>query len=1074
MKEARAERLPPAGPSAIDFRRLAESSPTPFAVHDARGVFVWANAAAAALVGAPSAEALAGRNMLDFVVPELRETVLARAAALPVAGPSAVFEDTFVRLDGTHVEVETSGTPLGDGLTLVAVRDVSRRVRSERETRTAVSRLRELFELSTEAIGLARDGVHVMVTPAHARLFGYDRPEQLIGVPVLDLIAPEDRPWFLERRARAGDPSASETILTRGLRRDGATFDLEVRPSTFREAGGEVAMALLRNVTEERRSERKLRESERRFRELFDLVPVSLWEADNSGVRAVVERLRAEGVTDLRAHLAAHPEVAAEMLSRARVIDVNATGCAMVGASSREELLGRLDEVFVPESRRAYMELALQLAEGKRTVRFEAWSGTLGGERRWIETTASVVPGCEETWARVLFANADATERLRSQGRLAAIFDGAAEPMAFTVEGRFERVNAAFARQFGFDRPEEAIGHSVGELVVPGELEKLRARHRQRLGGEPPPDRYTTRGRRRDGSEFDVEVKTAGLREGDRVATISIMRDVTEQLAYERRLAESERRFRDLFEFVPVSLFEIDASGIRAALDGLRAQGFTDLRAATAARPDLTAALMKVFKVVAVNAAGRALVGADSLETLEGGRERIYPPESHERYREVILQLAEGRAGVRAEGWSGTVSGERRWIETRAGVIPGHEADWRRLLFASADMTERRRAEEERAAMQERLRLSEKLEAVGRLAGGIAHDFNNILSGILGYTELSLLSLERGSDLHDHQQRIREATLRARDLVRQILAFSRRDSANRRVVDVPTVVAEALTLMRTGVPSTVTLETRIDPAAGTTLADPTQLHQIVLNLASNARDAVSAYGHIEVAVEPVELHGEIPGLPSGHYVRLRVRDDGAGMDAPTRARLFEPYMTTKAHAGGHGLGLAVVHGIVAASGGAIQVESAPGEGSTFDVYLPRSQLPAAASSTQARQEPARGERILVVDDEPLVRNAHRRLLESLGYRVDVASDGVQALELVSRSPGAFDLVLTDQTMPRLSGADLARELLRRRPGARVILCTGYSDRVDEERARAIGLRALLAKPIDRETLAAAVRRALEG
>ncbi|HSN13504.1 MAG TPA: PAS domain S-box protein [Anaeromyxobacteraceae bacterium] len=782
-------------PPGIDFRRMAESSPDPFAVHDPGGVIVWANAAAAALVRAPSAEALVGRSLLDFVVPELREVVLARALAPPASpGDAEVFEDTFVRLDGTQVEVETSGAPIGDGLTLVAVRDVSERVRSEREKRTAVSRLRGLFDLSTEAIGLSRDGVHVMVNPAHARLFGYARPEDLIGVPVLDLVAAEDRPLFLARRARAGSRPAPETIFARGLRRDGTTFDLEVRASSFPEGDGAVAMAVLRDVTEERRMERELR--------------------------------------------------------------------------------------------------------------------------------------------------------------------------------------------------------------------------------------------------------------------------------------ESERRFRDLFEFVPVSLFEIDASRIRATLDRLRAGGVGDLRAFTGAHPELLAEMMNAFEIVAVNAAGRALVGASSLEELVANRDKVYPPESHARYRELALELDEGRRSVRFEGRIGTLDGGRRWIETAATVVPGHEADWSRVLFASVDVTDRRRAEEERAAMLERLRLSEKLEAVGRLAGGIAHDFNTILSGILGYTELTLLGLDRGSELHDHQQRIREATLRARDLVRQILAFSRRDSANRRVVDVPTVVREALTLMRAGIPASVTLETRIDPAAGTTLADPTQLHQIVMNLVSNARDAVSAYGRIELAVESIELKGEIPGLPSGRHVRLRVKDDGAGMDAATRDRIFEPYMTTKARSGGHGLGLAVVHGIVAAAGGAIQVASAPDKGSTFDVYLPQSALTATLEAAPANQAKARGERILVVDDEPMVRNAHRRLLESLGYRVETASDGEEALAVFKQAPASFDLVLTDQTMPRLSGADLAKALLAVRADARVVLCTGYSDHVDERRAHALGLRALLAKPIDRETMAAAVRKAL--
>jgi PAS domain S-box-containing protein len=753
-------------------------------------------------------------------------------------------------------------------------------------------------------------------------------------------------------------------------------------------------------------------------------------------------------------------------------IHVNAAHARLFGFDRPEDEEGiTFLELIAPSERAAVGGVAARLSTGElRNLDYTTRGLRRDGSEFDLDVhVTTFLDGPDRLFAATM---RDVTERRRAERRLSAIFGAAAEPMAFTVDGRFEQVNDAFARQFGFARPEDAIGRSVGELMIPGELARMQARHRQRLAGEPPPDRYTTRVRRQDGTEFDVEVRTAGLVEGGRVATVSVMRDVTAQLADERRLAESERRFRDLFEFVPVSLFEIDASRVRATLDRLRAEGVGDLRAFTGAHPELLAEMMKVFEIVAVNAAGRALVGASSLEELLAHRDKVYPPEVHARYRELALDLDEGRRSVRFDGWVGRLDGGRRWIETAATVVPGHEADWSRLLFASVDVTDRRRAEEDRAALQERLRLSEKLEAVGRLAGGIAHDFNNILSGILGYTELTLLGLDRDSELHDHQQRIREATLRARDLVRQILAFSRRDSANRRVVDVPTVVKEALTLMRAGIPASVTLEARIDPNAGTTLADPTQLHQIVLNLVSNARDAVSAYGRIELAVEPIDLKGEIPGLPSGRYVRLRVRDDGAGMDEATRARIFEPYMTTKARAGGHGLGLAVVHGIVAAAAGAIQVESSPGKGSTFDVYLPRSELSAALESRPASQAQARGERVLVVDDEPMVRNAHRRLLESLGYRVETASDGEQALALFKGAPASFDLVLTDQTMPHLSGVDLAKALLAIRADVRVVLCTGYSDHVDEERARALGLRALLAKPIDRETMAAAMRKAL--
>jgi PAS domain S-box-containing protein len=761
---------------------------------------------------------------------------------------------------------------------------------------------------------------------------------------------------------------------------------------------------------------------------------------------------------------------------RGVLVYVNAAGAALVGAPDPAALLGRSMLDFVaPELHASVQARARELAErgGAMPPTDEVFL-RLDGSRVEVETSGLALGG-----GRTLVVIRDVSRRVRAEAekrvaesRLRAFFEVSDDAMAIARDGRYDFANPAFARLFGYSRPEEVVGLPLLDLFAPSERPRIVELARRRAAGEPVPATYLSRGLRGDGTEFDAELRAFGFKEAGASFTAAIVRDVTEQRAYEVRLQESERRYRELFDLVPVSLFEIDATPIRAAIDAMVAHGVRDLRAYTESHPELVAQQMRSFKVIAVNAAGLALVGARTLEELLANRERIYPPESYGRYREMALQLAEGRTTVHFEGWIGTLGGDRRWIETAATLVPGHEASWGRLLFASIDVTEKRRVEEERAALQERLRQAEKLEAVGRLAGGVAHDFNNILSGILGYAELTSLALQPGSDLHEHQLRIREAALRARDLVRQILTFSRRDRGTRRTVDVPTVVREAMGLMKTGIPSSATLDLRIDPEAGATLADPTQVHQIVLNLCANARDAIGTYGRIEVAVEAVELDGTRAGLPAGPYVRLRVRDDGVGMEEETLAHLFEPFLTTKGPFGGHGLGLAVVHGIVGGVGGGIQVESAPGKGSTFDVYLPRVAPEPSAERPGPARAAGRGERILVVDDEPMVRSTQKRILEGLGYAVEAAADGQEALDRFRAAPHAYDLVLTDQTMPRLSGLDLARAILAIRADARVILCTGYSDQVDEALARRLGLRSLLAKPFDRESLSAEVQRAL--
>jgi signal transduction histidine kinase/CheY-like chemotaxis protein len=550
---------------------------------------------------------------------------------------------------------------------------------------------------------------------------------------------------------------------------------------------------------------------------------------------------------------------------------------------------------------------------------------------------------------------------------------------------------------------------------------------------------------------------------GDGVILVAA-RDVTARLA-------AERRYRDLFDRMPVGVWVEDLSEVKRIVDATGCRSGEELRAHLVAHPETIGACAAAARVLEVNASAVATAGARDAAELLANLDKLYVDESAMDLADVLVQLYDHR-GFTAEGWNGTLGGGRRWIAYRGELFAGHERDWSRALVITEDRTDHRRLHEDRAALRERLLEAEKLEAVGRLAGGVAHDFNNILAAVLGFAEASLGEVPPDSAVHEAQEHIREAALRARDLVKQILTVGRRDRPEPRAVDVASVVTEAASLARAGIPSTVELRVAVDPAAGVVLADPTQLHQIVLNLVSNARDAVGARGRIEVSLAPVDVADGPPGILPGRWVRLRVQDDGVGMEEADRARIFEPYHTTKGRSGGHGLGLAVVHGIVSAARGVILVESSPGRGSTFDVWLPRGEGPAPAPAARPARHAGRGERILVVDDDPLVRAVHGRLLKALGYEVVEAPDGVAALELLRADARGFDLVLTDETMPRLSGADLARAILAERPEARIVLCSGYADALDEAQARMIGLKGLLAKPVERDALAEAVRAAL--
>jgi CheY-like chemotaxis protein len=371
------------------------------------------------------------------------------------------------------------------------------------------------------------------------------------------------------------------------------------------------------------------------------------------------------------------------------------------------------------------------------------------------------------------------------------------------------------------------------------------------------------------------------------------------------------------------------------------------------------------------------------------------------------------------------------------------------------------------------------MEAIGTLAGGIAHDFNNVLAAITGYTELARMKIEPKSHVQDYLNAIMQAGTRATALVRQILTFSRQqEQAERRAVQMGEVVNETLKLLRASIPATIEFAVTLAPDAAPVLADSTQLHQILMNLGTNAWHAMRDHpGRLEInlmnfAVDQnlADLH---PRLRPGPYVRLSVADTGCGMDAGTMERIFEPFFTTKAPGEGTGLGLSVVHGIMESHDGVITVYSLQGKGTVFHLYFPAYHEQVAplplTSGTIPRGE---GRRILYVDDEPALATLGQKTLEQLGYEVTTSTKVAEALEWVRQDPLRFDLVITDQTMPGMTGTDLAAQLLKIRPDLPIILTTGYSPYLTAERVRAMGLRDLLLKPQTLLSLGLAVHHAL--
>jgi signal transduction histidine kinase/CheY-like chemotaxis protein len=393
------------------------------------------------------------------------------------------------------------------------------------------------------------------------------------------------------------------------------------------------------------------------------------------------------------------------------------------------------------------------------------------------------------------------------------------------------------------------------------------------------------------------------------------------------------------------------------------------------------------------------------------------------------------------------------------------------------EIEERKRAEHEREKLEHQLRRVQRLETIGTLAGGVAHDFNNILTPILGYSDMALTQLDKSSPVRGDIEQVIKAAFRARDLVKQILMFSRQGELERKPAQLHLIFKEALKLMRASLPSTIEIHEDLNPNCGSVLCDPSQMHQVMMNLCTNAFHAMRENGGIlEVALDSVEVDKEFAclhvSLNEGHYVRLTVSDTGCGMDRATLERVFEPFFTTKKVGEGTGLGLSVIHGIVLAHGGAITSYSELGVGSTFRVYLPALASDAATEKSSDNALRNGRERILFVDDETAIVQMGTLMLERLGYHVTPATSSEEALRIFKDNPEAFDLLISDQTMPHMTGDRLAGRMLALRPDLPVILISGFSEKVTAQNYKTLGIREFVMKPLVLRDLSQAIERAL--
>jgi PAS domain S-box-containing protein len=474
-----------------------------------------------------------------------------------------------------------------------------------------------------------------------------------------------------------------------------------------------------------------------------------------------------------------------------------------------------------------------------------------------------------------------------------------------------------------------------------------------------------------------------------------------------------------------------------------------------------------------VNPAFKVITGYSRKEVI-GKNSRILKSGKHgkEFYTSMWKTITNGRV------WKGHFINTKKdgtlyQIEATISPIKNGTGEIINFVAVNRDVTEE-------IKLEGKLRQAQKMEAIGTLAGGIAHDFNNILSAIMGYTELAEYDMPEGSKARNNLMEVLKAGRRAKDLVQQILAFSRQGEQERKPLKISHIINEALKLLRASLPTTIDIRRSTETDTDIIEADSTQIHQIMINLCANAAHAMNNNGGVlKVGIRNVKVGNkdrgaEYPNLPPGPYVMLTVRDTGHGMSAEVLDHIFDPYFSTKEKGEGTGLGLAVVHGIVKSHGGAITAYSEVGKGSTFNIYFPATEKKVVQKEEKAEVISTGHQRILFVDDEPALVDIGKKMLEHLGYEVVARVSSVEALEAFRNNPDKFDLIITDKTMPQMTGFDLAGEIKQVRPDIPIILCTGFSDTTDTDKAKAMGISGLIMKPVVGREMAESIKHVLEG
>jgi PAS domain S-box-containing protein len=529
------------------------------------------------------------------------------------------------------------------------------------------------------------------------------------------------------------------------------------------------------------------------------------------------------------------------------------------------------------------------------------------------------------------------------------------------------------------------------------------------------------------------------------VLRVQVKSKTKELLIKNEELRESEERFRNVYDTAPLAFVVWDINA----------------------------------RVIDWNKKAEALFGWAREEVIDNNFfDFLIPEKDRPRVKDVVNILLKGE--LQSHSINDNLTKDGRIITCEWNNSPLHDNDGNIIgaISLGLDITERKQVEEEKDKLQTQLQQAHKMEAIGTLAGGIAHDFNNIVGIILGNTELAIDDVPEGNPAQLNLKEVRTASLRAKDVVRQLLSFARKTKLEKKPANIIPIIKESLKFLRSSIPTSIEIRQNIAKDVDTILADPTQINQILINLCANSHHSMPDGGVIVITLKNIELDEDTSDqcskLNPGRYVNLAVSDTGHGISQEKIDRIFDPYFTTKEVGKGTGMGLAVVHGIVKGHNGLITVESELGKGTTFSIFFPVVEREVVVEAETDEKLPTGSERILFIDDEEsLVKIGHQRL-EWLGYKVEATISPIEALKLFRSQPDQFDLVITDLTMPKMTGDKLVKEILNIRSDIPIILCTGFSEKIDEKKSKAIGASGYLEKPHDKRDLAKMVRKVLKG